>query len=163
MKSNVTDVVGVVLDMHMPWLSPEIQAIVLLLVAARGLFISADQFALSVGARNRHQLAYWLRRAGLPPLQKLAGWIRVMVWVVEYEENGTTVCGSCLDQARDPAYPYRLVKNITGQLWSTVRMLGLVWVLEEFLKKCRRRQSRLSAAGQASVRQGVRPRVMRPA
>jgi hypothetical protein len=154
MNASVVDIVGAALGLCTPWLSADSSTIVMSLIATRGAFASADRFARRMGARNRHQMAYYLRRDGLPPLERLSAWIRVMCWVVEYETSGTTICEWSLHRGQDPAGWYRLVQRLTGYPWTTVRTLGLAWVLEEFLKTCRtedrRRESKLSAAAQAS-------------
>lgn len=134
---NSVDVVASLLDISTPWLSDETRAIMISLVVHRGVTGSANGFASSVGARNRHRLSYLLRRGGLPQVELLAAWIRLMLWIVEQEATGTTLCRLSLEEDRDPAYRYRLVKRLTGEPWSKVRNMGLVWVLEVFLKGCR--------------------------
>src|SRR5438552_17727194 len=137
LDSSTADVVETALGLSTPWLLPDARAIVRCLVTSRGVFRSASRFSRSIGARNRHELAHILRKAGLPPLERLGGWIRIMFWVVEYEVNGTTICNSSLTQGSYPASRYRLVSRLTGHQWTKVRKLGLVWLLEQFLKACR--------------------------
>ena len=120
-----------------PWLSPVGRDIVGHLTMTRGRFGTADAFARSRGLRDRHQLAYALRCNRLPPLLALAGWIKVLVWVMEYEDGGRSICRSSLLEASDPAYRYRLVKRVTGLPWSSVRTRGLAWAVQEFLDACR--------------------------
>jgi hypothetical protein len=120
-----------------PWLTPVGRDIVGDLVEARGRFGTADAFARSRGLRDRHQLAYALRCSRLPPLLVLTGWIKVLVWVMEYEDGGRSICQSSLLEASDPAYRYRLVKRVTGLPWSSVRTRGLAWMVQEFLDACR--------------------------
>lgn len=136
MDSNVVDIVGAALGLCIPSLSSDCHEIMMSLVASRGVFRSADGFARRTGVRNRHQLAYHLRRNGLPPLERLGAWIRIMCWVVEYETSAATICDSSLKEGRDPAYGYRLVTRLTGQSWTRVRQLGLVWVMQRFFEAC---------------------------
>lgn len=126
-----------VLLVRTPWLTSIGRRAIRELVDAEGRFGSADRFARSAGLRDRHELSYALRRCGLPPLQSLAGWIKVMTWVMEYEGGGRSLCQASLSEARDPAYRYRLVKRVTGHHWSSVRDRGLAWVLQEFVEVCK--------------------------
>lgn len=117
----------------MTWLSPIGREVLKQVVLARGTIPGADAFARSLGFRDRHQLAYRLRCEGLPPLQCLAQWMRIMVWLAEHEAEGTSLCGSALRDARDPAYRYRLVKDVLGIEWTVLEKRGLAWLLLEFL------------------------------
>jgi hypothetical protein len=128
--------VGTMLHVCMPGVSRSGRDVIDLLIEERGCFGSADRLARLVGLRNRHQLAYTLRGDGLPQLQRLAGWIRLLLWVAEYESEGISLCRSSLDEARDPAFRYRLVKRITGLEWTVVRARGLVWLVYEFVGRC---------------------------
>jgi hypothetical protein len=129
------DAVFTFLDVRLSQLRPRTLALLATLVDSRGEFESADAIALNSGFRNRHQITYLLRAEGLPPLQRLAAWIRVFSWLSDYERTGVTLCRSSLDEAKDPASRYRLVKRVTGEEWSIVRARGLIWLLEEFLAK----------------------------
>jgi hypothetical protein len=102
----------------------------------RGTFDSADSIAHRIGLKSRHQLAYLLGAEGLPRLQRLAAWIRLLTWVADYELQGVSLCRASLSEAKDPAFRYRLVQRLTGEEWTVVRSRGLTWLLEEFLAKC---------------------------
>jgi hypothetical protein len=60
-----------------------------------------------------------------------------MLWLCEFESTGVTICRASLNEDRDPAFRYRLVKRLTGLEWRTVRARGLTWLLEEFVAHCR--------------------------
>jgi hypothetical protein len=137
MRSRQTDALTTVLLISAPWLTPTGRRAVAELVDAEGQYGSAERFARSLGLRDRHQLSYVLRRSGLPPLQSLGGWIKIMMWVMEYENGGRSLCQASLSEARDPAYRYRLVKRVTGLYWSDLKARGLVWVVQAFLETCR--------------------------
>jgi hypothetical protein len=147
MESTTVDIVGTLLDISLPWLGSESRAILMALIAAHGVFRSADLFASAIGARSRHRVAYLLHRDGLPSLEPLAAWIRVVFWMVECDVTGWTLCRSSLEESRDPAYCYRLVKHLTGKTWSQVRQLGVVWLVEEFLQACRKPSVRSGDSG----------------
>lgn len=85
MDSSPGDIVGTVLDLYTPWMDGATRAILIALINRRGVCDSAERFALCVAARNRHQVAHTLRNAGMPALQRLAGWVRVTFWLVESE------------------------------------------------------------------------------
>ena len=120
------------------WLSPQGHAVIQLLVTTRGYAGSAHQIALAVGLRNRFQLSRLLDREGLPSLENLAGWIRVMIWVIEWETSRTSLSQSALEAIRDPAPCYRTVERITGLGWNRVRTLGSAWVVLSLMDCCRR-------------------------
>jgi hypothetical protein len=132
MMHSATELVRTMLLVNLPGLSSSAQAVVDKLITARGSFESADSLAASIGLRNRDQLSYVLHRNGLPQLQRLAGWVRIVLWLAEYETGGISLCRSSLDDARDPAFRYRLVRRLTKLEWTAVRARGLVWLVNEF-------------------------------
>jgi hypothetical protein len=134
------DILPTFLSVRLGWLRPQTRTLLTILVSRRGSFDSADSIALQIGLKNRHQLAYLLGVEGLPKLQRLAAWIRLLTWLSDYESQGMTICRSSLNEAKDPAFRYRLVKRLTGEEWTVVRQRGLIWLLEEFLTKCYRPQ-----------------------
>ncbi len=134
--NSPAELVATMLHISMPGVSAPGHEAIDRLLQARGCFSSADGFARGVGLSNRHQLAYILHRDGLPRLQHLAGWIRILIWVAEYESEGTSLCRSSLHDARDPAFRYRLVKRLTGLEWTVVRTRGLPWLLQAFVDHC---------------------------
>lgn len=133
------DVILTMIDVRLSWLDPSSRQLLALLVRARGSVRSADGLARDLGLSNRHQLAYVLRTQGLPPLRTLAAWLRILVWLHEFETAGLTICRASLSEAKDPASRYRLVKRLTGFEWTTVRARGFVWLVEEFLIQCQPR------------------------
>ena len=133
------------------WLSPQGHAVVECLIVREGFPRSAHETALSVGLRNRFQLARLLYREGLPCLEDLAGWIRVMLWVLEWEVSRTSLSQSALGAIRDPATCYRTVERVTGLGWNEVRTLGSTWVLFSLIECCRRNLPELGEAGTRSI------------
>jgi hypothetical protein len=126
------DLLPLMLDCHLPWLSPSSRA--LLDTVARGATIhhSPQVLALRAGFRNRYQLGYVLRRSGFPPYRRLVSWLRLLTWLSELETQGRSLCELALRDGEDPAYRYRLAKRLTGEEWSVVRDRGLLWGVQEF-------------------------------
>ena len=83
------------------------------------------------------QLARILAHDGLPPLQELKAWIRIVGWVLEWEWERMSLCRSALNHDIDPAVCYRLVKRLTGASWTQVRTRGLAWTLLQLRERCR--------------------------
>jgi hypothetical protein len=135
------DALQLMVDLSFWWASPHSRSALQHLLSSGGHVASADALARSLGLRNRHQLAYVLRKDGLPPLAMLAAWVKLAIWTMEWESNGRSLCALSLDQERDPAYRYRLVKRLTGLGWVEVRQRGVVWVLARWLDACERCQA----------------------
>jgi hypothetical protein len=129
-------ILQILLAVRIRSLSPSSCLVVWTLVEARGAFADANGFAHRLGLRDRHQLAYVLRRDGLKPLRILASWIRLAVWLSEFEYNRKSLCSAALMEAQDPGSRYRLVKRLTGLEWSQVQARGLTWLIEELVGKC---------------------------
>jgi hypothetical protein len=128
--------VGTLLDVAMPWLSPASRSVLKRLVAQKGYPGPAHQFALTVGMTSRFQLRRVLEREGLPALGELAAWVRVLIWVADWELSGTSLSRGALSEIRDPAVSYRTVERITGAAWSKVRVRGFDWVLLNMVARC---------------------------
>jgi hypothetical protein len=119
------------------WLSPQGHAIVQHIIARQGYPGPANDTAYAIGLRNRFQLSRLLDREGLPCLEDLAGWVRVMLWVLEWESTGVSLSQSALGAVRDPAACYRTVERVTGIGWNRVRTFGSSWVLLALVEHCR--------------------------
>lgn len=109
--------------------SPASAQVVETLVRTRGVVGPADQFARSLGFRNRHHLRRVLAGDGLPCLENVASWIRLLGWVVEAENLGVGLCRGALHCGKDPRSWYRTVRRLTGRSWREVRTLGSDWVI----------------------------------
>lgn len=112
-----------------PCASTHGRQILVTIVRRHGRIESAEHFARSFGARNRHHLARQLKQAGLPPLETLIGWATVLHWVLEWEKRRTSLFKVAGRQARDPAVCYRRVRRVTGESWTEVRERGVAWVV----------------------------------
>jgi hypothetical protein len=146
----VTDRVTMPLRAAMPWLSAPGLRVLEQLVARHGYPGPAHEFAVCVGMRNRFQLARVLEHEGLPVLEELAGWIRVLLWLGDWEATGTSLSRAALQEVRDPAVCYRTVERVTGLAWSQVRARGFNWVLLTLVHRCLASRSPHQNAGVAS-------------
>src|SRR2546430_15188821 len=114
-----------ILSTALPPLPREARAVVDLLACTNGLLPPGGEVLTSLGLRPRHQVARVLRRAGLPPLEELAGWTRVLHWLHEAERTGNSLLQLARESRLEPATCYRLVRRLTGQPWSRVRRGGV--------------------------------------
>jgi hypothetical protein len=112
----------------MPSRTADGQRILAAVARLEGELDTADRFALDLGYPSRHVLARALMRAGLPPLQQVANWALLLAWLLRCERGKTTLCWIAVTTGRDPAVCYRLVKRLTGHVWSEVVSLGTTWV-----------------------------------
>ena len=117
------------LQTALPELSPASRAVVNTLGCLNGNAPSARDMAAWVGLRDRYQLARALRRDGLPPLEYLAGWTRVVYWLLEAESSGASLRQLAQREQVDPAVAYRLVHRVTGLPWSQAQRAGLTVAL----------------------------------
>ena len=93
----------------------------------------ARSVAGRLGLRNRFALARLLKRNGLPPLHRLAGWATVLTWVLTAERDDVSLCHIAFRLSRHPSACYRLVKEVTGLTWGDVKARGSTWVERRFL------------------------------
>jgi lactonase family protein with 7-bladed beta-propeller len=138
-----------ILNTVLPPLSREARAVVEFLACTNGQLPAGDAVVRVLGLRSRHQVARLLRRAGLPPLEELAGWTRVLHWLNEAERTGSSLLQLARDSRLEPATCYRLVRRLTGQPWSRVRPGGVAGVVTRF-------RSTLNGSSNVPARQ-VRP------
>jgi hypothetical protein len=142
MSRSPLEALSFVIEECLPGLAPEVRELLRQLVHSRGYPPRADDLARSLGLRNRHQLAYLIRREGLLPLRSLERWIRIMVWLAEHESGGSSLCGSTLQQLGDPSYRYRMIKEVLGIEWSVLEKRGFTWLLLEFFWTCAQGRAR---------------------
>jgi hypothetical protein len=96
---------------------------------------STTKVAQRYGIPNRFRLARMLKRAGLPPLHRLAEWALVETWLRRVENERQSLCHIAFHSGRYPSTCYRLVKDLTGLRWGEVRSRGLRWFQAEFAKQ----------------------------
>jgi DNA-binding beta-propeller fold protein YncE len=117
------------LQAALPNLSKPGRAIVSALACLNGSARPAGEVAQWLGLRDRYQLGRMLRNDGLPPLETLAGWARVIYWIAEAEATGASLWKLARREHIDPAVAYRLVRRITGSRWSDVSREGVAALL----------------------------------
>ena len=130
------------LENALPGLSRTGRAVVGVLGCFNGKPQSPTQVASLVGLRTRFQLARALRREGLPPLQELAAWTRVLYWLQQAERTGQSLLRLAKVTGIDPAIAYRLVHRTTGLRWLEARGLGLAAVVRRFRVRYHARKQR---------------------
>jgi len=135
----------------LPHLTAQARAVVSVLAAFNGHAPPAGELAAMVGMHSRYQLARLLRREGLPPLEELAAWARVLYWKHETDARR----GSLRELARragvDTATPYRVVRRVTGRRWSELQRTGLATALRQF------RDRAVRSCGPRPTRRDARP------
>jgi len=124
------------LQTALPRLSSASRAVVSTLGCLNGNTPSARDMATWVGLRDRYQLARVLRRDGLPPLEDLTRWARVLYWMVEAESSGATLRQLAQRERLDPAAAYRLVHQVTGRPWLQAKTAGLQAALLQLRERC---------------------------
>lgn len=122
----------------LPWLSSGGRAAINMLVCDNGRVASARSLAARLGLRNRYQLARLLRREGLPTYDLLTGWISSLYWRVEAERTDATLLALAQRCHVAPATSYRIVRRVTGSLWSELRRTPTDEVLRRFVALCGR-------------------------
>jgi hypothetical protein len=131
------DVVHTLIVCSLDWVSPATREVIDAVVAHRGcLGRDADAFAERLGYRDRHQLARQIKREGLPPLQELAGWVRVLGWVSECQDERMALGRLALVGAHDPAAWYRTVERVTGLSWSRALEAGCALLVLRLREQC---------------------------
>jgi hypothetical protein len=126
----------VFIEVGMPWVSSDGRRVLMALADQQGYPGPADTFAAAVGLRNRYRLGRVLQSDGLPCLEQLAGWIRVLTWVASWENSRMPLSRLALHSVKDPAPMFRLVERLTGHPWTQVRSLGFDWVFLRLLAQC---------------------------
>src|SRR5881398_1932692 len=148
------------LETNLPRLSRNGRAIVGALGCFNGKPQSPSQVASLIGLRTRFQLARALRREGLPPLEELAAWTRVLYWKHETDARR----GSLRELARragvDTATAYRVVRRVTGRRWSELQRTGLATALRQFRDRCTILRAAADAPRRAPTAAGLTPEIM---
>lgn len=125
------------LETAIPRLSRNGRAIVGALGCFNGKLESPSHVASLIGLRTRFQLARALRREGLPPLEELSAWARVLYWLQEADRSDASLFQLAQQAGIDPAIAYRLVHRTTGLRWLEARRVGLTAIVRRFRARCR--------------------------
>lgn len=124
------------LDCGLTGLSPVGRSVVQAIAFSRGAFVSSTVLATQVGLKDRHALDRLLNNEGLPTYKQLAGWIRVLGWVLDWERARVAISNSALSTGRNAGVYARTVQRVTGLTWTEVRSRGSNWALLELLERC---------------------------
>jgi hypothetical protein len=119
-----------------PRLSVAGHEILALLAGSGGCIVSADSFAADLGLRSRHQLTRALRREGLPQIEELCAWIKVLQWLLGWEHTHQSLFTLGLDAELHPPTCYRLVKRVSGKTWRQACADGYAIMLLSFVNRC---------------------------
>lgn len=111
------------------------RAVVEAVLLSEGPIGSAQRVAQELGLPNRFKLARLLKREGLPPLHRIAGWATVLSWTICAERRGVSLCWIAFRAGRHPSACYRLVREVTGARWEEIRARGSAWVQRQFLRE----------------------------
>lgn len=95
----------------MPWFSFESLLITDALLLSGGTVGSSETLARRLGFTNRFRLVRILKQDGLPPLHRLSAWIKILIWLDEWEHHRVSLCRAALNEGKEPAACYRLVKR----------------------------------------------------
>jgi len=114
------------------------RVIVEAVLLSEGSIGSTQRVAQQLGVPSRFKLARMLKKAGLPPLHRLAEWAMLESWLRSAEERGESLCHLACHSRRHPSACYRLVKELTGLRWGELRARGLHWFQRQFIKELRR-------------------------
>ena len=142
----------------LPHLSYKGRAVISALGCVNGRAPGSAELAAWLGFHDRYQFARAMRREGLPPLETLGGWARMLYWMLEAETSGISLRELADRERIDPAVAYRLVRRITGQRWSEVRRAGLAVTVLRFRDRCGNGQAALAGLRAAALAAGDRAR-----
>ncbi len=133
----------------LPLRSAESGRVVEALARSGGLVHDAHRFAEAVGMGSRYRVARLLRREGLPQLEELAAWVRVLRWLSLWESGSGSLSRMALDAGLETSVCCRTIRRLTGATWTETRERGSDWALLLLVERCR---SLAAAAIRASSR-----------
>src|SRR5690242_724691 len=111
----------------------------------------AAEVATLVGMRSRFQLARALRQDGLPPLEELSAWARVLYWLFQAEGTGASLHRLARRTQLDAATAYRLVRRVTRLRWTELRQIGLAAAVQRLRARCHVKPGTGRARSQSSA------------
>ena len=106
------------------------------LVGCEGRIGSAETFAAYAGFTSRHQLARFLQREALPPIDELSAWIYTLARLWDWERSHVSLCRRALWSGEDPGNCYRRIQHLCRVRWSEARTMGFDHVLVKFVQRC---------------------------
>ena len=103
---------------------PRCNGVIDVLSSAGATPLSASQCARGAGFRSRVELASHLASHGLPPFRGLRDCVRVLTWLLVWEDGRVPLMRQGYSTGREPSVCYRTVKRVTGMTWRESRALG---------------------------------------
>jgi hypothetical protein len=125
------------LSSAIPRLSDRGRDIIGLLADSGGCIDCPDALAMRIHLHSRHQLARVLRREGLPQIEELGAWIKVLRLLLDWEQTHRSLYTMALGASLYPPTCYRLVKRVTGKTWRQACDDGFGVMLVRFVSRCR--------------------------
>lgn len=139
------------LQTALPGISRGSRAVMHTLGCFNGELPPAAEVATLVGMRSRFQLARALRQDGLPPLEELSAWARVLYWLFQAEGTGASLHRLARRTQLDAATAYRLVRRVTRLRWTELRQIGLAAAVQRLRARCHVKPGTGRARSQSSA------------
>lgn len=124
------------LCLAMPRLSATGREVIALLADSGGCIDCPNSVATRIHLGSRHQLARALRREGLPQIEELCAWIKVLRLLLDWEHSHRSLYMMAMDASLYPPTCYRLVKRITSKTWRQACGDGFGIMLVRFVNRC---------------------------
>src|SRR4051812_8676930 len=107
------------------------------LARSGGLVHDAGRFAIAIEMGSRFRVARVLRREGLPQLEELAGWVRLLRWLIIWQSAAGSLSRMALDDGLEISGCCRAVRRLTGVTWTEARERGPEWAMILLAERCR--------------------------
>ena len=120
----------------LPWPGAQGRKVCAALAARRGLLSGANAFARSLGFGSRHQLHKFLKRHGLPPISRLAGWARLLTLAVETTQGDMSLEDVAWRDGVDPSVEHRRIRRLLGSGWRDAMQQGVNGILVAMWRDC---------------------------
>src|SRR5687768_15607278 len=98
----------------LPLRSPESLRLVEALARSGGLVADAHRFATEIGMGSRYRVARVLRREGLPQVEELAAWVRLLRWLILWQSDAGSLSRMALDAGLETSVCCRTIRRLTG-------------------------------------------------
>lgn len=125
------------LCLAIPRLSATGREVIALLAGCGGCIDCPDSIATRIHLGSRHRLARVLKREGLPQIEELCAWIKVLRLLLDWEHSHRSLYTMAMDASLYPPTCYRLVKRITTKTWRQPCGDGFAIMLIGFVNRCR--------------------------
>jgi hypothetical protein len=86
---------------------------------------------------SRYRVARMLRREGLPQVEELAAWVRLLRWLILWQSDAGSLSRMALDAGLETSVCCRTIRRLTGATWTEARERGSDWALILLVERCR--------------------------